>query len=152
MRRSSVNDILRSMAPRAMATASRSSRSPMGSVTVTVGCTTVDVGETTCTMGTGELQPNVERAPLPRLTFHIDAATHRFDQPADDRESEPRAAVAAIECAIRLRERIEDGGAFVCVDADSRIAHLQMQNDIGAEALLRPPAHDHLPCGREFDG
>src|SRR5207244_4763237 len=73
-----------------------------------------------------ELPPNVERAPLPRLTFHIDAATHRFDPPADDRESEPRAAVAAIECAIRLRERIEDGGAFVCVDADSRIAHLQM--------------------------
>ena len=99
----------------------------------------------------GELQPNVERAPLPRLTFHIDAATHRFDQPADDRESEPRAAVAAIECAVRLCERIEDRGAFVRVDADSRIAHLQMQNDIGAEALLRPAADDHLTCGREFD-
>ena len=43
------------MTPRATATASRSSRSPTGRVTVTAGMVMVDTGETICTTGTGEI-------------------------------------------------------------------------------------------------
>src|SRR5205085_10215581 len=72
-----------------------------------------------------ELQRDMKLAALARLAFKVDASAHRLDETSDDRETQAGAAVAAIEGAVGLRERIEDRRAFVFVDTDARVANFE---------------------------
>src|SRR6185369_13715207 len=71
-----------------------------------------------------------EGAAPSRRTLEADVPAHQIDEPATDRESEPRPAVAARGRAVRLREAVEDRLLPVGRDADAGVAHGEPDADV----------------------
>lgn len=81
-----------------------------------------------------------------------DLATHFIQQPADNRQAQPAAAVVASDAAIALAKHLEDLWLDSKGDADTGIPHLNFQGETGACAEARSRAQLNLAPGSKFRG
>ena len=93
----------------------------------------------------------LECAAAIRRALHGHLAAHRLHQTFDNGQAEARAAGAARVGAVGLSKRIEDDRSFMRIDADSGIAHFEVQRQIGGKDCVAPDAHHHFALTCELD-
>jgi len=94
----------------------------------------------------------VERAPPIDLALHPDTAPHQVDELGGDRQAEAGAAVAPGHGAVGLDEGGEDRRLLLPWNADSGIAHREVQDGFTFGPGFFPYPHDDLAVLRELDG
>lgn len=79
--------------------------------------------------GGKELQVHGERAPLPQLAAHRDAAAHPVHDGLDDRKAEPRTLRALLVGRGIPGIGLEQVGEILLTDADARVPHAALQGE-----------------------
>src|SRR6185436_20359602 len=83
-------------------------------------------------------KPHDELAPLSGARAPgLDRPAVKFDQPAHQRQTNPDAALRAVQRTLALDEQVEDAGQHDRVDADAGV--LDAEHDLAALPLDRQP-------------
>ena len=98
--------------------------------------------------GNGE----VETASLAGLALHPDPSAHEAHQLGRNGEPEPRPTESPCRGRVSLRERVEDGGLLLRGDADTGIAHREVQRHRRPARSLPIHLEDDLARFRELQG
>ena len=99
-----------------------------------------------------EAGDEVEGAPRPDLAVDPQTAVHELDQARRDREAEAGPLVLAGGRPVGLREGLEDDPLLVLLDTHPRVAHLEVQLEVGPLRLVDLDRHEHLSLVGELDG
>ena len=100
----------------------------------------------------GESRREPELRPAPLLADQADPATHQLGQLLRDREPQPGAAVPARGRGVGLRELLEQRLLVLGRDADARVLHRDVQQDVVLRLRRETDPHGDLAVVGELEG